>query len=93
MSRREHDAYFTALEEFQLSECARPILHEAIRASKKHPAMRSHHEAYAVIAEEFEEYWTEVKKGGSTCPRDPEALKIELIHTAAMCLRALHDLC
>jgi hypothetical protein len=66
---------------------------EAGRASMKHPAMHSHHEAYAVIKEEFEEYWDEVKKGGATRPRDQKALKKELIHTAAMCARALYDLC
>ncbi len=66
---------------------------EVSRASAKHPPMNSHHEAYAVILEELEEYWVEVMKGGKTCPRDPEALKFELIHTAAMCVRALQDLC
>lgn len=65
---------------------------EASRAADKHPPMHSHHEAYAVILEEFEEYWAEVQKGGSK-PRDPEALRTELIQTAAMCLRTLHDLC
>ena len=65
---------------------------EAERAARKHKPMNSHHEAYAVILEEFEEYWAEVQKGGST-PRDPEALKTELIQTAAMCCRALKDLC
>lgn len=69
------------------------IEREVNKASKKHKPMNSHHEAHSVIAEEFDEYWTEVKKGGSTCPRDPEALRLELIHTAAMCARALQDLC
>ena len=69
------------------------IKKEASRATDKHPPMHSHHEAYSVILEELDEYWLEVKKGGSTCPRDPEALKTELIHTAAMCARALYDLC
>lgn len=63
------------------------------RANGKHKPMNSHHEAFAVISEEFnKEYWDEVCKGGGT-PRDPEALKLELIQTAAMCFRALHDLC
>jgi len=65
---------------------------ECTRATRKHPPMNSHHEAYAVIREEFDEYWEEVRKGGST-PRSTEALRIELIQTTAMCLRALHDLC
>jgi hypothetical protein len=69
------------------------IEQEVLRASAKHAPMNSHHEAYAVILEEVEEYWREVQKGGSTQPRCPKALKEELIHTAAMCVRALHDLC
>jgi hypothetical protein len=69
------------------------VFNEFARASAKHPPMHSHHEAYAVIAEEFEEYWREVQKGGKTCPRDPAALKAELVETAAMCMRALYDLC
>ncbi len=69
------------------------VLNEFRRATAKHPPMHSHHEAYAVIKEEFEEYWTEVMKGGKTCPRVPEQLRQELVETAAMCLRAIHDLC
>jgi truncated hemoglobin YjbI len=65
---------------------------EAQRAAAKHRPMHSHHEAYAVIKEEFDEYWLEVQKGGSK-PRDPEALKLELVQTAAMCIRTLTDLC
>ncbi len=66
---------------------------EVRRAQSKHKPMNSHHEAWAVIAEEFnKEYWEEVCKGGSQ-PRDKDALKLELVHTAAMCVRALHDLC
>ena len=64
---------------------------EAERASQKHPPMHSHHEAYAVILEEVEEYWREVQKGGST-PRDPDALRTELVQAAAMCVRTLMDL-
>lgn len=70
------------------------VVREVHRAMLKHPTpFNSHHEAYGIIAEEFNvEYWAEVCKGGST-PKDPAALRLELIHTAAMALRALHDLC
>lgn len=71
---------------------AEHIFHEARRASEKHSPFHSHHEAYAVILEEVEEYWREVQKGGSV-PRDPAALQLELTQAAAMCLRALYDLC
>lgn len=64
---------------------------EVERAQMKHPPMHSHHEAYAVILEELEEYWAEVMKRPSK--RNPEELRMELIQTAAMCIRALTDLC
>lgn len=67
------------------------VNHETAQAIARHTPMHSHHEAYAVIKEEFDEYWTEVTKRSSQ--RDSEALKLELVQTAAMCLRALHDLC
>lgn len=69
------------------------VENEVIRAKRKHlNDFFNHHEAYAVIKEEFDEYWAEVCKGGST-PRDEEALRTELIQTAAMCVRALVELC
>jgi len=61
------------------------------RATYKHPPMASHHEAYAVIREELDEYWEEVKKRPSQ--RDPVNLRLELVQTAAMCIRTIHDLC
>lgn len=68
------------------------VQNETERAITKHAPMASHHEAYAVIKEEFDEYWQEVQKGGSK-PREPLALRTELVQTAAMCLRTLVDLC
>lgn len=68
------------------------VMREVERASRKHAPMHSHHEAYAVILEELEEYWREVQKGGST-PRDPQALQTELVQTAAMCVKTLINLC
>jgi hypothetical protein len=69
------------------------IEYELMRAIDKHTQpFHSHHEAYAVVLEELDEYKAEVFKGGST-PRDPEALRTELIQTAAMATRALVDLC
>lgn len=66
---------------------------EVRRARAKHTiSFHSHHKAYSIVLEELDEYKAEVFKGGST-PRDPEALRTELIHTAAMCVRALVELC
>ena len=63
---------------------------EATRATTKHPPLHSHHEAYAVILEELDEYKAEVWK--QTKNRDKEAMRTELVQLAAMCVRAAVDL-
>jgi hypothetical protein len=67
------------------------ILNEVTRARRLHQPMNSHHEAYAVILEELDEYWDEVRKKREE--RDPEAIRKELIQVAAMCVRAVNDVC
>lgn len=64
---------------------------EVKTAEAKHQPFNSHHEAFAVILEELDEYWDEVRLKAEN--RNPEHLQKELIQTAAMCVRALRDLC
>lgn len=58
------------------------------KAVKKHPPMNTPHEGYAVILEEVDELWDEVKKqsGG----HGPEAVK-EALQVAAMAIRFILD--
>ncbi len=63
------------------------VRHELHRAQTIHPRMNGPHEAYAVILEELDEYWDEVKKKKP----DREKMRTELIQAAAMCLRAVLD--
>jgi hypothetical protein len=70
---------------------------EVKRAMSLHPPMHSAHEAFAVIVEELEEFWEDVKinpKKLSEGQRTErlEHMRGELTQTAAMCLRALVDL-
>jgi len=60
------------------------IVEEIARARKKHPSFHSHHEAYVVIKEEFEEWWDSVKAD------DPDPR--ELLSVAAMAVLALMEL-
>ncbi len=64
------------------------VLTELAGARKKHSPMRSAHEAYAVILEELDEFWEEVrqKRGNKV------GMQNELIQVAAMAFRALSDL-
>lgn len=70
-------------------EIASEIADEVMHAEEIHPPLNSAHEAYAVILEELDEYWDEVRKKNDI--RDPAQMRTELIQTAAMCIRAIRD--
>lgn len=59
------------------------------KAEAKHPPMRGPHEGYAVILEELDELWAEVKRQDV----DPVALRKEALHVAAMAVRFVKDVC
>lgn len=66
------------------------VLGEIARAKKKHPAnFHGPHEAYAVLLEEVDELWDEVKKNGGG--RDLEAHK-EAMQAAAMAIRYMVEI-
>lgn len=64
---------------------------EIDRARRKHKPFNSLHETYAVILEEMEEFWDEVRRtqNGSTMPHDA---RNELIQIAAMAVSAVVDI-
>jgi len=59
------------------------------KAEAKHAPMRGHHEGYAVILEELDELWSEVKRQ----MLDPAKLRKEALHVAAMGARFVKDGC
>jgi NTP pyrophosphatase (non-canonical NTP hydrolase) len=65
------------------------VREELASARKKHGPMLSIHEGYAVILEELDEAWDEVKK--KTRDRDLDNLYKELIQIAAMCQKMAED--
>ena len=67
------------------------IMSEFYRASELYPTLHSNHEAYAVIKEEVDELWDEIKKEKSI--RGNEKIKTELIQIGAMVVRYLNNLC
>lgn len=73
------------------------VQQEVSRAIELHEGMNCQHEAYAVILEELEEFWEQVKiNPKKLSPANQKLrtakLRSELIQTAAMCVRAIHDL-
>jgi len=81
-----------SLEELMKQPIPHPFIAEAIEelyiAMGKHAALHSTHEAYAVIQEEVDELWEEIKK------RNPDrvAMRKELLQVAAMTFRMAIDL-
>lgn len=65
-------------------------LFELERARDKNPKIVSLHAAYAIILEELDEVWEEVKKKPGE--RSEALLVEELVQVAAMCQRAVEDL-
>jgi len=65
------------------------IRDEAARGRLTHGPHHSAHEAWAILHEECDELWDEVRK---KCPSD-EALAMEAIQVAAMAVRFLQDIC
>lgn len=61
------------------------VLAELVKATEKHGPMLSQHEGYAVILEELDEAWEEIKRNNK------EAATEEMIQVAAMALRFLID--
>lgn len=73
-------------------DICRDIFVSLEKARAKHKNMNTAHEGYAVILEELDEVWDEVKKLQYHGTDDTTQLRKELLHTAAMCVRAIVDL-
>lgn len=66
---------------------------ELVRAQLQHAPMASPHEGYAVILEELDELWAEVKKQRRSQESLRAELRAEATQVAAMALRFLIDCC
>ena len=62
---------------------------EVMAARCTHPVFQSAHEGYAVLLEEIEELWEEVRKKRGT--RTRERMQEECVQIAAMAIRFLTD--
>lgn len=67
------------------------VVAELEAAEENFPPMRSAHEGLAILKEEVDELWDEIKKSPKN--RDPEAMRKEAIQVAAMAIRFLIDVC
>lgn len=73
-------------EELILSE----MMKEYKRATTEYSPFASHHEGWAVIKEQLDEVWDEIKKKRGT--KSTEKITKEVLHVGAMSLRFLMEL-
>jgi hypothetical protein len=66
---------------------AQEVLNELAAAIAEHAPMHSGHEGYAVIKEELDELWEEVRKK----KQHPDRMRKEATQVAAMAMRFLYD--
>jgi hypothetical protein len=64
---------------------------ELARACAKYPKFTSAHEGYAILLEEVDELWDEVKKRPDV--RDRERMRAEAIQIASTAMRFIMDIC
>jgi hypothetical protein len=73
----------------RLEELVAEVANELTKARAKHAPMHGPHEGYAVILEELDELWDEVRAQ----QQDPAKMRKEALHVAAMALRFIADVC
>lgn len=65
------------------------VIREIIQAQRYYPDFHSAHEGYAVLLEEVDELWAEIKKR----KQNPDRMRQEAIQVAAMAIRFVLDIC
>ncbi len=72
-------------------ELSREMAESLVKAQAKHAPMHSLHEGYAVILEEVDELWDEVRAWQPGA--DLSKARKEALHVGAMAMRLIHDVC
>lgn len=67
------------------------MIEELRKATANNGPFHSAHEGIAVIKEEYDELWDEIKK--KAINRDPEKLQKEAVQLGAMAMRFIMDIC
>lgn len=76
-----------ATQQQQYESVLSSVLRELEEAQQKFRPIVSPHEGYAIIGEEFDEFWDEVKLKNNSKSK----MRMELIQVAAMCVRTIVD--
>lgn len=74
-----------------ISDILQEVMDEVHTARIKFPSFHTAHEGYAILKEEVDELWDEIKSKQGI--RSPEKLRKEAIQVAAMAVRFVADIC
>lgn len=75
----------------ELNLACNEVEQELADALNKYPKLNSLHEAYAVLQEEVDEFWDEVKAKPAVRAERKVQIRKELIQIAAMAVRTIVD--
>jgi DNA helicase IV len=89
----ESELHPTDEHEINPESIAREIANEFYRAQARFKPFHSAHEGAAVIREEYDELWEEVKDNKRLPEEYRAAMRAEAIQVGAMALRFVHDVC
>lgn len=73
-----------------MSKALDDVMSEYTRAGRKFAPFNSAHEGYAILAEEVDELWDEVR--GHDGPERQKRMREEAVQVAAMALRFIQDI-
>lgn len=78
----------------EIAKALKEVQQEVMTAKARHGKWHSAHEGYAVLAEEVDELWDEVKKRSTTLggTRDIGKLRREACQVAAMAIRFMTEI-
>ena len=79
-----------------IEQVCQEVHDELLHAMHLHDDMKSLHEAYAVILEELDEFWEQVKINPKKMSPEAQQERLnerhkELVQVAAMCIRCIID--
>jgi len=74
-------------------EIVEDVWEEYVNAIEKFEIFPTTHHGFAVIKEEVDELWEEVKKKEQKAPERKRRMKLEAVQIAAMAIRFIKDLC
>ena len=77
--------------EDRMTDISAEVVDELIKAVSMFPPMAREYEGYAVILEELDELWTEIK--ANKVPGVKQRMRKEAIQVAAMAMRFVLDVC